>query len=46
MINENQSVSLEDRIGNLNVIAFERQQFLKNVARIRNSFKVELRNTK
>jgi hypothetical protein len=25
MINENQSVSLEDRIGNLNVITFERQ---------------------
>ena len=46
MISDGQKVSLEDRMGNLNLIAMERQEFLTKITKIRKAFRLELRNTK
>lgn len=37
---------IEDRIGNLNLVTFERQEFLKKISSIRNAFRIEMRDTK
>lgn len=39
-------MSLEDRIGHLNLIAYERQEFLRKIQSIRTAFRIELDNTK
>lgn len=46
MIADNQPISLEDRMGNLNMIAVERKEFLEKITKIRSAFRIELRNTK
>ena len=46
MIADGERVSLEERMGNSNLIAMERKEFLEKITKIREAFKIELRNTK
>jgi len=39
-------VSISDRIGNLNLITYERREFLKKVEGIRQAFRIEIRGIK
>ena len=39
MVNDGRAISLEDRMGHLNLVAFERQEFIRKLSSLRTNFK-------